>query len=135
MAEPMTTMDRLELLEGKVAGILSRLPDPRMNTPQDHQEEMRQKMFANLTLRVQALETIYGDAHEGMKALQDQVDNLATAIRQLGSRPGPEFNGLANEFEEDLVEGRAEPQKPVPMVFIQDTTHGQHPRKVVVYLE
>lgn len=48
--------------------------------------------------------------------------------------------GLADEAMEDMLKQRAQVRQTIPAtrtpeVYVRDETHGQHPRKVVVYLE
>lgn len=108
-AELNQLKDRIALLEGKADGLISRLDHrEKTNTPDDYLREVVEKKWMDLEIRLRKLEEraeidrrLYSELISGLDRVQefltpiiednviqhhsDQLNNLATAIRQLGS--------------------------------------------------
>ncbi len=99
---------RVSLVEGKADGLIEKVHDPRVVTPDDHLREIVEKKWLDLETRLRKLEErdkinreLYSELRFGLDSVQeflipirednviqhhsDQLENLATAIRQLGS--------------------------------------------------
>lgn len=99
--------DRVSLVEGKADGLIERVHDPRV-TPDEYLREIVKNKWLDLDTRLSKLEerdkinrTLYSELGSALDKVQeflipimednliqhhsDQLDNLSTAIRQLGS--------------------------------------------------
>jgi hypothetical protein len=85
-AELNQLKDRLSLVEGKADGLIEKVHDPRA-TPDDHLREIVENKWLDLEQRLTRLETFFQTTIEDnlIQHHSDQLENLATAIRQLGS--------------------------------------------------
>jgi hypothetical protein len=100
--------DRVSLVEGKADGLIERVHGPSVATPDEHLREIVENKWLDLETRLKRLEDrdeihrkLYSEVRFGLDKVQDfltpiiednviqhhsdQLNNLATAIRQLGS--------------------------------------------------
>lgn len=77
---------RISLVEGKADGLIEKEHDPRV-TPDDHLRKIVEDKWLQLDARLTRLETFFQTTIEDnlIQHHTDQLNNLATAIRQLGS--------------------------------------------------